>query len=138
MTAYGRLPGWPTRYEASVMETYGLPKRLLVRGEGCYVWDEDGNRYLDLLAGIAVNSLGHAHPSLVTAVTEQIGVLGHTSNLFVTAPQVVLAERLLTLTGVGANGRVFFCNSGAEAIEAAFKISRKTGKRKLLAARGSF
>jgi acetylornithine/N-succinyldiaminopimelate aminotransferase len=138
VTAYGRLPGWPARYEASVMGTYGLPKRLLVRGEGCYVWDEDGNRYLDLLAGIAVNSLGHAHPSLVAAVTEQIRVLGHTSNFFATAPQIALAERLLTLTGVGANGRVFFCNSGAEAIEAAFKISRKTGKRKLLAARGSF
>ena len=69
MTGFGRLAGWPARYEASVMETYGLPKRLLVRGEGCYVWDEDGNRYLDLLAGIAVNSLGHAHPSLVAAVT---------------------------------------------------------------------
>jgi acetylornithine/N-succinyldiaminopimelate aminotransferase len=134
----GWVPGWPERYEASVMATYGLPKRLLVRGEGCYVWDDDGSRYLDLLAGIAVNSLGHAHPSLVAAVTEQIGVLGHTSNFFATAPQIALADRLLTLTGVGANGRVFFCNSGAEAIEAAFKISRKTGRRKLLAARGSF
>ena len=138
MTAFGRLAGWPARYEASVMRTYGLPKRLLVRGEGCYVWDEDGNRYLDLLAGIAVNSLGHAHPSLVAAVTEQIGVLSHTSNFFATAPQIALAERLLTLSSVGSNGRVFFCNSGAEAIEAAFKIARKTGKRKLLAARGSF
>jgi acetylornithine aminotransferase len=138
MTAFGRLAGWPARYEASVMQTYGLPKRLLVRGEGCYVWDEDGNRYLDLLAGIAVNSLGHAHPSLVAAVTEQIGVLSHTSNFFATAPQIALAERLLTLSSVGSNGRVFFCNSGAEAIEAAFKIARKTGKRKLLAARGSF
>jgi acetylornithine/N-succinyldiaminopimelate aminotransferase len=138
VTAYGRLPGWPARYEASVMGTYGLPKRLLVRGEGCYVWDEEDNRYLDLLAGIAVNSLGHAHHSLVAAVTEQIGVLGHTSNFFATAPQIALAERLLALTGVGSNGRVFFCNSGAEAIEAAFKISRKTGKRKLLAAHGSF
>lgn len=138
MTAFGRLAGWPARYEASVMQTYGLPKRLLVRGEGCYVWDEDGNRYLDLLAGIAVNSLGHAHPSLVAAVTEQIGALSHTSNFFATAPQIALAERLLTLSSVGSNGRVFFCNSGAEAIEAAFKIARKTGKRKLLAARGSF
>ncbi|HEY8114164.1 MAG TPA: acetylornithine transaminase [Actinomycetes bacterium] len=138
MTAFGRLAGWSARYEASVMQTYGLPKRLLVRGEGCYVWDEDGDRYLDLLAGIAVNSLGHAHPSLVAAVTEQIGVLSHTSNFFATAPQIALAERLLTLSSVGSNGRVFFCNSGAEAIEAAFKIARKTGKRKLLAARGSF
>jgi acetylornithine/N-succinyldiaminopimelate aminotransferase len=138
MTAYGRLAGWPARYEASVMATYGLPKRLLVRGEGCYIWDEDGNRYLDLLAGIAVNSLGYAHPSLVAAVTEQVGVLSHTSNFFATAPQIALAERLLTLSSVGSNGRVFFCNSGAEAIEAAFKIARKTGKRKLLAATGSF
>jgi len=134
----GWLPGWPEQYEASVMATYGLPKRLLVRGEGCYVWDDHGSRYLDLLAGIAVTSLGHAHPSLVAAVTEQIGVLGHTSNFFATAPQIALADRLLTVTGVGANGRVFFCNSGTEAIEAAFKISRKTGRRKLLAAHGSF
>jgi acetylornithine/N-succinyldiaminopimelate aminotransferase len=130
--------GWPARYEASVMATYGLPKRLLVRGEGCYVWDDHGSRYLDLLAGIAVNSLGHAHPSLVAAVTQQIGVLGHTSNFVATVVQIALAERLLTLAGVGTNGRVFFCNSGTEAIEAAFKISRRTGKRKLLAARGSF
>jgi acetylornithine aminotransferase len=138
MTENGGWLGWPARYEAAVMSTYGLPKRLLVRGEGCYVWDEHGSRYLDLLAGIAVNSLGHAHASLVEAVTEQIAVLGHTSNFFATAPQIALAEKLLTLTGVGTNGRVFFCNSGTEAIEAAFKISRKTGRPKLVAARGSF
>ena len=83
------------RYEASVMGTYGLPKRLLVRGEGCYVWDNDGNRYLDLLAGIAVNALGHAHPAVVETLTRQASTLGHVSNFFATEPQVRLAERLL-------------------------------------------
>jgi acetylornithine aminotransferase len=143
---------WSARYDAAMMGTYGPPKRLLVRGEGCYVWDEAGNRYLDLLAGIAVNALGHAHPALIRAVSEQVRTLGHVSNLFATQPQVALAERLVTLAaggtrsgqpsvpgdGAGLDGRVFFCNSGAEAIEAAFKISRKTGRPKLIAARGSF
>lgn len=143
---------WSARYDAAVMGTYGPPRRLLVRGEGCYVWDGAGNRYLDLLAGIAVNALGHAHPALISAVNEQVRTLGHVSNFFATEPQVALAERLVALAaggsrvgepsgpadGAGPDGRVFFCNSGAEAIEAAFKISRKTGRRKLVAARGSF
>jgi len=86
---------WTRRYAATMMNTFGTPQRVLVRGEGCYVWDADGNRYLDLLAGIAVNALGHAHPLLVSAVTAQLATLGHVSNFFATAPQIALAEREL-------------------------------------------
>lgn len=118
-------PAWLTRYRASMMGTVTSPLALLVRGEGCYVWDADGNRYLDFLAGIAVNALGHAHPVLVEAVSRQIGTLAHVSNYFATPPQVELAERLRRLTGAGEAGRVFFGNSGAEAIEAAFKLARR-------------
>ncbi len=118
-------PAWLTRYRASMMGTVTSPLALLVRGEGCYVWDADGNRYLDFLAGIAVNALGHAHPVLVEAVSRQIGTLAHVSNYFATPPQVELAERLCRLTGAGEAGRVFFGNSGAEAIEAAFKLARR-------------
>jgi acetylornithine aminotransferase len=109
---------------------------VLTRGEGPYVWDEDGTRYLDLLGGIAVNSLGHGHPALVDAVTTQLRTLGHVSNFFATAPQVELAERLLGL--LGHPGRVFFTNSGTEANEAAFKLTRRTGRTHLVAAEGSF
>ena len=93
------VPGvaWSQRYEQALMNTFGPPQRVLVRGEGCYVWDADGNRYLDLLAGIAVNALGHAHPMLVSAVTAQLATLGHVSNFFASAPQITLAERLLDL-----------------------------------------
>ena len=119
------------------MNTYGTPRRVLVRGEGCYVWDEDDRRYLDLLGGLAVNVLGHGHPALVAAVTDQLRTLGQVSNFFATPPQVGLAERLLTLTG-GADGRVFFTNSGTEALEAAFKIARQTGRPKIVAAEGGF
>ena len=86
------------------MNTFGPPKLVLTRGEGPYVWDADGTRYLDLLGGIAVNALGHAHPALVAAVTEQLQTLGHVSNFFATEPQVRLAERLLALLGP-ARGR---------------------------------
>jgi 4-aminobutyrate aminotransferase len=105
------------RYAASLMNTFGPPRLVLVRGEGPYVWDADGRRYLDLLGGIAVNALGHAHPALVGAVTEQLQTLGHVSNFFTTEPQVRLAERLLSMLHV--DGRVFFANSGTEANEAA-------------------
>jgi acetylornithine/N-succinyldiaminopimelate aminotransferase len=124
------------RYRHSLMGTFGEPRLVLARGEGCHVWDADGKRYLDLLGGIAVNALGHGHPALVEAVTGQLATLGHVSNFFATAPQVELAERLLTLTG--REGRVFFTNSGAEANEAAFKLSRRTGRTRLVAAEGSF
>ena len=97
---------------------------LLDRGEGCYVWDDEGKQYLDFLSGIAVNALGHAHPAIVGAVTAQINSLAHVSNYFATAPQIELAERLKRITGAGDAGRVYFCNSGAEANEAALKLAR--------------
>lgn len=116
--------GWLERYRASMMGTITDPTALLVRGDGCSVWDAEGNRYLDFLAGIAVNSLGHAHPVLVDAVSSQIATLAHVSNYFATPPQIELAERLRRISGAGDAGRVFFCNSGTEAIEAAMKLAR--------------
>ncbi len=110
------------RWSAAMMNNYGQPSLALVRGEGAVVWDENGKSYVDLLAGIAVNVLGHAHPAVTEAVTRQLGQLGHVSNLFVAEPTVALAEALLAHTG--RTGRVFFANSGAEANEAAFKLSR--------------
>lgn len=124
------------RWPQAIADTYGTPKISLVRGQGALVWDENGREYLDLLAGIAVNALGHAHPAVIKAVTDQLATLGHTSNLAATAPAIELAERLLALAG--RDGRVFFCNSGAEANEAAFKLSRLTGRTGLVAAQGSF
>lgn len=134
----GRMSGsqWAERYRSSVMNTFGTPQRVLARGEGVHVWDVDGNKYLDLLAGIAVNSLGHGHPAIVRAVTEQLGVLGHISNFFASEPQIELAERLLGLTG--HEGAVFFTNSGTEANEAAFKATRRTGRTRIVAAEGCF
>ncbi|PRZ40685.1 acetylornithine aminotransferase [Antricoccus suffuscus] len=124
------------RWNHSLMNNYGTPPITLVRGEGAYVFDDEGNKYLDLLAGIAVNILGHAHPRVVEAVSSQIKLLGHTSNLYGNDKTIALAERLLALTG--REGKVFFCNSGAEANEAAFKISRLTGRTKIVAAEGAF
>ncbi|NUP47015.1 MAG: acetylornithine transaminase [Catenulispora sp.] len=131
---------WTERYGGALMNTFGTPQRVLVRGEGAYVWDADGNRYLDLLAGIAVNALGHAHPLIVQAVTTQLTTLGHISNFFASAPQIVLAERLVDLLGHanGTDARVYFCNSGAEANEAAFKAARRTGRSKMVSTEGSF
>jgi acetylornithine aminotransferase len=112
---------------------------VLVRGDGCYVWDSEGKRYLDFLAGIAVNSLGHAHPVLVDAVSRQIGTLAHISNYFASPSQVELAERLRRLSGAGDRGRVYFGNSGAEAIEAAIKLARLNhGRTKILALKNAF
>jgi acetylornithine aminotransferase len=111
----------------------------LVRGEGCTVYDADGKAYLDLIAGIAVCLLGHAHPTVRAAVDRQLATLGHTSNLYATTPAVELAERLLALLGpAGETGRIFFCNSGAEANETAIKIARRTGRSEIIAAEGSF
>ena len=124
------------RYSSALMNTFGPPKLVLSRGEGAVVWDAEGNRYVDFLAGIAVNALGHGHPALVAAVTDQLSTLGHVSNFFATEPQVTLAERLLTLLGV--EGRVFFANSGSEANEAAFKLSRRTGRTHVVSTEGSF
>jgi acetylornithine aminotransferase len=126
------------RYERSLLGVFGVPQRVLTRGDGCYVWDADGRRYLDLLGGIAVNALGHNHPDLVAAVSRQAGEILHISNLFTSPAQVGLAERLLELSGAPEGSGVFFCNSGAEAIEAAIKISRRTGRMRLIAASGSF
>src|SRR5215469_11968378 len=111
------------RYAASIMLTYGVPPVALARGSGCSVWDVDGNSYLDLIGGIAVSALGHGHPALVEAVTQQVSTLAHTSNLFLHERQVELAERLIGLLGI--DGRVFFTNSGAEANEAAVKLVRR-------------
>lgn len=130
------MTAWSERYAHALMNTFGPPQRVLVRGDGPYVWDTEGRRYLDLLGGIAVNALGHNHPALVAAVTEQLGTLGHISNFFASEPQIALAERLLGL--LGTDGRVFFANSGTEANEAAFKLSRKTGRIRLVAADGAF
>ncbi|HUZ55995.1 MAG TPA: acetylornithine transaminase [Streptosporangiaceae bacterium] len=127
------------RYGAVMMPNYGTPPIALVRGEGCVVWDVDGNRYLDLLGGIAVSALGHAHPALVAAVSEQAGRLAHISNLYLHEGQVALAERLLGL--LGADGRVFFANSGTEANEAAVKLVRRmqgAGRPRFVAAEGGF
>jgi acetylornithine/N-succinyldiaminopimelate aminotransferase len=115
---------WKPRFGDAMMRTLATPKLMLARGEGCRVWDVDGNEYLDFLAGIAVNSLGHAHPVLVEAVSSQVATLAHVSNYFSTAPQLELAERLRTITGAGEQGRILFGNSGAEANEAAFKLAR--------------
>ncbi len=128
--------GWKQRYAASLMNTFGPPKLVLTRGEGAHVWDADGNEYVDLLGGIAVNALGHGHPALLEAVTAQLGTLGHVSNFFTSEPQVRLAERLLAL--VPGDGKVFFANSGAEANEAALKLTRLTGRTRLVAAEGAF
>ncbi|GAA3447514.1 acetylornithine aminotransferase [Planomonospora venezuelensis] len=114
------------RFEAAFMPNYGVPPVALARGEGCTVWDADGAEYLDLIGGIAVSSLGHAHPALVEAVSRQVATIAHTSNLFLHEPEVLLAERLIGL--LGGQGRVFLANSGTEANECAFKLALKYGK----------
>ncbi|SDC68322.1 acetylornithine transaminase [Actinokineospora iranica] len=126
------------RWRAAVMDNYGTPAITLVRGEGAHVWDADGNRYLDLVAGIATNALGHAHPAVVAAVTAQVATLGHTSNLYVNPVAVELADALLDVAGLAGNAKVLFCNSGAEANEAAFKLTRLTGRGKVIAIEGAF
>lgn len=124
------------RWQGALMDNYGTPRLPLVRGAGAHVWDADGTEYLDFVGGIAVNALGHAHPAVVEAVSAQIALLGHVSNLFIAEPPVALAERLLQLAG--RTGRVYFSNSGAEANEAAFKIGRLTGRSHMVATDGGF
>jgi acetylornithine/N-succinyldiaminopimelate aminotransferase len=132
------------RWDTAMMPNYGTPPVALARGEGCRVWDVEGREYLDLIAGIAVSGLGHAHPALVRAVTEQVGRLAHTSNLVMHEPGIRLAERLLAL--LGAPGRVFFANDGATANEAAYKLARRHGwtadptggRLEIVAAEGGF
>jgi len=126
------------RWEAVMMNNYGTPPLALASGEGAVVTDVDGKSYIDLLGGIAVNILGHRHPAVIEAVTRQLNTLGHTSNLYATEPGIALAEALVGLLGADEQARVFFCNSGTEANEVAFKITRLTGKTKLIAAQGAF
>jgi len=127
------------RYGDAMMRTFGTPQAVLDRGDGAYVWDVEGKKYLDFLGGIAVNALGHAHPALVEAITRQASAFLHVSNYFATEAQVNLAETLLRLTGAGDTGRVFFANSGTEAIEAAFKLSRLNQSRtRVVAMNNSF
>ncbi|MEU4601111.1 acetylornithine transaminase [Nocardia sp. NPDC023988] len=125
------------RWSAAMMNNYGTPKVALVRGAGAVLYDADGKRYVDFLGGIAVNSLGHGHPAILEAVTQQLGTLGHVSNLYVSEPVIELAEKLLAHFGDG-EGKAFFCNSGTEANEAAFKIARLTGRSKIVAAEEAF
>jgi acetylornithine/N-succinyldiaminopimelate aminotransferase len=127
------------RFEAALMPNYGLPPVAISRGAGCLVWDPDGREYLDLIAGIAVSSLGHAHPAIVEAVSRQVAEVAHTSNLFLHEREIDLAERLLFL--LGGDGRVFFANSGTEANEAAIKLVRRRqgpGRPVFVAAEGGF
>ena len=126
------------RYQRAVMGVFGLPPLVLSHGDGCYVWDVDGRRYLDLVGGIAVNALGHGHPALVSAISKQAGEAIHVSNLFTSPAQIALAERLLEIADAPEGSRVFFANSGAEAVEAAIKLSRRTGRSGLVAAEGAF
>jgi len=130
---------WQRRWEAVMARNYGTPPLTLVSGSGCRVQDADGREYLDLLAGIAVNSLGHAHPAVVAAVSEQVARIAHTSNLYVNERAVELAERLVGILGV-PDTRVFLCNDGTTANEAAIKtvLRARPGRRRFVAAEQSF
>ena len=125
------------RWQRAIQDNYGTPVIELVSGKGSVVKDANGNTYLDFLAGIATNVLGHAHPAIVKAVSKQISTLGHVSNFYAHPNVLELAEKLQKLTG-DKSARVFFCNSGAEANEAALKLSRKTGKYKVVATQEAF
>ena len=125
------------RWQRAIQDNYGTPTIELVSGKGSIVKDADGKSYLDFLAGIATNVLGHAHPAIVKAVSKQISTLGHVSNFYAHPNVLELAEKLQKMTG-DKSARVFFCNSGAEANEAALKLSRKTGKYKVVATQEAF
>ncbi|MCU1541544.1 MAG: acetylornithine transaminase [Arthrobacter sp.] len=136
---------WLSRYSSSLLGVFGTPQRVLVRGSGCLVWDADGKEYLDLLGGIAVNALGHAHPFVTSVISSQLATLGHVSNFFTSPTQIALAEKLLELSNAPAGSKVFFANSGTEAVEAAFKLARRnTGagtekpRTKIIALEGAF
>jgi len=133
---------WQDDAGRDLVRSFGDRMALFVRGEGAYVWDGDGKKYLDFLAGIAVNALGHAHPVFVEALTAQASTLAHVSNYFATPPQLAMAARLKRLAGTGESGRVYFGNSGAEANEAAFKLARLHGRgtdrRRVLTLKGGF
>ena len=126
------------RYRAALIPVFGVPQTVLSHGDGCYVVDVDGKRYLDLLGGIAVNTLGHGHPALVEAITKQASQVMHISNFFTSEPQVELAEKVIEICRAPEGSGVFFSNSGAEAIEAAIKLSRRTGRSRIIAAQNAF
>jgi acetylornithine/N-succinyldiaminopimelate aminotransferase len=124
------------REAEAIIQTYTRQNIVIVRGSGAKVWDSEGKEYLDFVAGIAVNNVGHCHPAVVEAIKRQAETLIHTSNLYYTENQVLLAEELKRLTGLK---KAFFCNSGAESVEAALKLTRRaTGKSRVVAATGSF
>jgi acetylornithine/N-succinyldiaminopimelate aminotransferase len=125
-------------WQSALMDNYGTPQLTLVRGKGASVWDADGTEYVDLVGGLATNALGHAHPEVVRAVSEQIAKIGHTSNLYINPVAVELAESLLDVAGLTGGAKVLFVNSGTEANEAALKISRLTGRAKIVACEGAF
>ena len=125
------------RWSSVVQNNYGTPSIALVKGKGIVVTDADGKQYLDFLGGIATSILGHAHPSIVKAVSKQVATLSHVSNFYAHPNAVELAEKLVSMTG-DKSARVFFCQSGAEANEAAFKLSRRTGRVRAVAAQGAF
>ncbi|GAA2480366.1 acetylornithine transaminase [Terrabacter carboxydivorans] len=126
------------RYAGAMVQVFGMPQLVLASGHGCWVTDVDGRRYLDLLSGIAVNALGHGHPALVQAVAKQAESAIHVSNFFTSEPAIALAERLLAIADAPDGSGVFFANSGAEATEAAIKLSRRTGRSRIVALEGSF
>ena len=125
------------QWDNALQANYGTPSIQLVSGKGAVVMDEKGKSYLDFLAGIATNVLGHAHPAVVKAVTQQISTLGHVSNLYAHPNAIELAKKLASMTG-DKSARTFFCNSGAEANEAALKLSRKTGRTRIVATKEAF
>src|SRR4051812_20728057 len=127
------------RWDAVMARNYGTPSLSLIRGEGCRVWDADGRDYLDLVAGIAVSSLGHAHPAIVDAVSAQVRRIAHTSNLYLNEPGIALAERLVDILGI-PGARVFLCNDGTTANEAAIKTVRRArpGRTRFVSAERSF
>ena len=129
---------WLDRYDRALLRLFGRPQLVLDHGDGAWVWDVDGRRYLDLVGGIAVNALGHNHPALVAAISKQAGQLVHVSNFFTSVPQIELAEQLLSLAGAPDGSAVFFTNSGTESIEAALKLARRTGRTGIVAAEGAF
>jgi acetylornithine aminotransferase len=135
MTTGSELLG---RYAGAMVQVFGAPQLVLAEGHGCWVTDVDGKRYLDLLSGIAVNALGHGHPALVQAVAKQAESAIHISNFFTSEPAIALAERILSVSGAPAGSGVFFANSGTEATEAAVKLSRRTGRSRIVALEGSF
>jgi len=125
------------RWQRVIQDNYGTPSIELVSGKGSIVKDANGASYIDFLAGIATNVLGHGHPAIVKAVTKQISTLGHVSNFYAHPNVLELAEKLQKMTG-DKSARTFFCNSGAEANEAALKLSRKTGKFRVVATQEAF